>query len=104
MARCALERRWREFQAEHPKVETTLVRLALDLRRKGYKCYGLPAIWEVLRYNMALDVPGADYKFPNGYKAYYARLIMLKYPVLDGFFRTRGMFRNGEPDLSDLVD
>jgi len=104
MFRSDMELRWREFHEQNPKVERVLFKLAIDLKRRGYTSYGLPALWEVLRYNMALEVPGADCKFPNGYKAYYARLLMLKYPRLSGFFRTHQMFQNGEPDLSDLVE
>lgn len=103
MAKSKLEKQWRVFREENPIVERTLYRLAVDLRRKGYTSYGLPALWEVLRYNLALEVPEADFKFPNGYKAYYARLLMLKHHQLDGFFRIRDMRRNGEPDLTDLV-
>lgn len=104
MARTKIEKAWRKFHAENPQVERALLKLATDLKRKGYNTYGLPALWEVLRYNMALDVPGMEHKFPNGFKAYYARLLMLKHPRLEGFFRTRNMSRNGEPNLSDLVD
>ena len=102
-AKSEMELKWRQFHLENPKVERALFKIAMELKKKGYESYGLPAIWEVLRYNFAVDVPGAEYTFPNGYKAYYARLLMLKYRKLAGFFRTRDMFRNGEPDLSDLV-
>lgn len=98
-----MERRWRQFHAENPVVERALLKLALELVRKGHKTWGLPALWEVLRYNLAVDVPGFEARFPNGYKAYYARLLMLKHRKLAGFFRIREMNRNGEPDLRDLV-
>lgn len=103
MAKSKMEKRWRIFHKENPQVEKALFKLTNDLRVKGYRSYGLPALWEVLRYNLALDVPGFDRKFPNGYKAYYARLMMAKYPKLAGFFRVRDMHVNGEPDLRDLI-
>lgn len=103
IGRSKMEIKFREFHAENPKVEKTLYRIAMELVRKGYTTYGLPALWEVLRYSLALDVPGMAHKFPNGYKAYYARLLMLKHPKLKGFFRIKEMTANGEPDLSDLV-
>lgn len=104
MAKCNMELKFREFHAENPKVERVLFKIAMELKKKGYESYGLPALWEVLRYNFAIDVPGGTYKFPNGLKAYYARFLMLKYPKLRGFFPVRDMFVNGEPDLSDLVE
>ena len=104
MARCKREIKFREFHAENPKVERALFKIAMELKKKGYESYGLPAIWEVLRYNFAIDVPGKVYKFNNNHKTYYARLLMLKYPKLKGFFPIRDMFANGEPDLSDLVE
>lgn len=103
MLRSNMEISWREFHQDNPEVELMLFRLAMGVRMRGYKTYGLPALWEVLRYNMAIEFPNRDYKFPNGYKAYYARLLMLKHPALEDFFRIREMFCNGEPDLSDLV-
>lgn len=101
-----MEKSWRAFHKEYPFVELELKRLATPLRKRGFTSYGLPALWEVLRYNfnLTLKVSGYTHKLPNGYKAYYARLLMLKYPrELGGFFRVRGMFKNGEPDLRDLL-
>lgn len=103
MARSKMEKQWRKFHKENPEVELELLKLAQALKKKGHDTWGLPALWEVLRYEMTLRVPGFDHKFPNGYKAYYARLLMLKHRKLEGFFRIRDMHHNGEPDLSDLV-
>lgn len=103
MSKCKLEMKWREFHKENPKIARALFKLAIELKNKGCSTYGLPALWEVLRYNLKLDVPGMDYRYNNNFKAYYARYLMLKHPRLDGFFKIRSMNRNGEPDLSDLI-
>ena len=62
MARSKMEKRWRLFHKGNPQVERALFKLANDLRAKGYASYGLPALWEVLRYNLALDVTGFEHK------------------------------------------
>jgi hypothetical protein len=68
-----------DFHTEHPEVYRELVGAARRLKAKGYKQIGLAALWEWLRLTMYLNHNGStnwEYRFPNDYRAHYARLIM----------------------------
>jgi hypothetical protein len=64
---------------------------ALALVRRGWRHYGIRALWEAARFDRALEVgPGEDgYKLNDHYTSRLARDLMGKYPELEGFFETR---------------
>lgn len=77
------------FHAANPGVYEALRRLALDMRRRGVPQYGMKGLFEILRWQYAMQTRGEPYKLNNNYTAYYARLLMKQEPDLKNFFETR---------------
>ena len=87
-----LQADFQRFHAENPHVYSHLERLAFKLRNRGVQRWGVKALWEVLRYELALNTaePVSTYRLNNNFTAYYARLLMERNPEdLAGFFETR---------------
>jgi hypothetical protein len=94
------------FHAENPNVYAELERLAFKLKVKGIERWGIKALWEVLRYELAINTnaPVGTYKLNNSFTAHYARLLMERNPEdLAGFFETRERRGQGvdTPDLPE---
>lgn len=83
--------------AKNPQVETELVSLARRWRdrRPNQQC-GIGMLWETLRWTVAMNTQGSDWKLDNRFRSYMARYLMEKYPDLDGLFETRAL-RAAEP-------
>lgn len=77
------------FHRENPHVYHQLRALALGLVDAGQTHYSIKGLFEVLRYDAALRTNGTPYKLNNNLTAFYARLLMLREPRLDQFFRLR---------------
>ena len=80
------------FHAENPHIYTELERLAFKLKVKGVQRWGIKALWEVLRYELAINsnAPVGTFKLNNNYTAHYARLLMERNPEdLADFFELR---------------
>ena len=82
---------FRRFHAENPHVYERLKRLAFKLKVRGVERYGMKALWEVLRYEEALETnaPASSFRLNNNYTASYARLLMAQEEDLEGFFELR---------------
>jgi len=78
-----------EFHNENPHVYSSLVKLARQIKNRGFRSYSINSLFEVLRWHSALETMGSLFKLNNNYRSYYARLIMEKEPELEGFFSTR---------------
>jgi hypothetical protein len=80
-----------EFHAANPGVYLELRDLALDLKDRGRKFYGIMALLNVVRWQRAIRTTTADddYKVNNNWAPFYARLLMSENPELDGFFQLR---------------
>lgn len=90
---------FQRFHAENPAVYAQLERLAFRLKNKGVQRWGIKALWEVLRYELAIatNADVSDYKLNNNHTAYYARLLMERNPEdLADFFETRDRHRSVE--------
>lgn len=81
--------KWEEFHAANPHVYERLREGALALRRRGWKRYGIAALWEGLRYEAALQTTTDDWKLDNSLRSIFARELMKNEPELAGFFETR---------------
>ena len=79
------------FHAENPHIYQTLEERALQLRRSGITRWGIKALWEVCRYELALrtSTSARSFKLNNNYTSHYARLLMHNNPELAGLFETR---------------
>lgn len=86
---------WR-FHMNNPHVYEGLVALARQAKSMGIDHYGIAALYEVLRWNRAIQTSGDAFKLNNDFRAHYARLIMEVEPDLADFFETRESPRNRE--------
>ena len=74
-----LRREFDHFHRHNPHVYVALRELAFDLLAAGVYHYSIKALWEVLRYRVALKTRGdPDYKLNNNHHAFYARELMLR--------------------------
>lgn len=83
-----LEQKFAAFHQANPHVYTNLRRLALDAKRRGRQV-GIKMLYEVLRWQYAMQTSGDDFKLNNSYTSFYARLLMEHEPELIGYFETR---------------
>jgi len=86
---------FQRFHSENPHVYVALERLAFKLRNRGVTRWGIKALWEVCRYELALNTnaPVSTFKLNNNYTACYARLLMERNPEdLAGFFELRDRY------------
>jgi hypothetical protein len=73
-------------------VEREVIRLARELRAAGVRRYGIAGIWERLRWDRAVRVPGsAEWKLDNRYRSHLARKVMAEVPELEELFETRDL-------------
>ena len=66
-------------------------RLAFRLRVAGVRRWGAKALWETLRYDLAIN-SNSQVGMPvlnNNFTAWFARRLMEEEPDLEGFFETR---------------
>ena len=85
------ESRFLEFHRKNPKVYALLVEYALRAKQRGYRTYGIGALWELVRWNQNELFPHnvTEPKMNNNYRSFYARMIMQQEPDLEGFFHLR---------------
>ena len=64
---------------------------AFRLKERGWRHFGIKALWEAARYDRALELgPDVDgFKLNNNYSSRMARLLMDNEPGLRGFFSLR---------------
>jgi len=86
----SIQERWEEYDATHPEVYQYLVFLTFEAYRKGFRHYGVRAMWERMRWHFQVEKDlGEDFKLNDHFPSRYARKIMAEYPELDGFFELR---------------
>jgi hypothetical protein len=85
------------FIADNPQVWQKFRLLALKIKAKGYDRWGAKSLWEVLRWEMALETnaPGNSPKLNNNYTSRFARKLMEE-EDFRAFFETRSL-KGGEP-------
>jgi hypothetical protein len=86
------------FLAENPHVWQKFRLLAVKIKAKGFDRWGAKSLWEVLRWEMALETNAAvgGPKLNNSYVSRIARRLM-EDPEFEGFFETRQL-KGGEHD------
>ena len=91
------------FIRENPHIWQQFRMLAVKLKAKGIDRYGAKAIWEVLRYELALKTitTGEKYALNNNYISRFARKLMEEEDFA-GFFELRQL-KGGEPQSSCLT-
>jgi hypothetical protein len=81
--------RFERFHADNPHVYESIVATVQRLWRRGIRRYSINGIYEVLRYQHAMQTKGDTFKLNNDFRALYARRVMEEYPQFRGFFETR---------------
>jgi len=97
----SLTERWVAWHRLNPHVLDAILRVARDLRRRGFKRGSIWLVYNRLRWLYALQTSGDEYKLNNSFAAYYARLTMRVDPGLAGFFALR---RQRDEHLDVLLD
>ena len=98
--RLQLDAEFDRFVADNPEVYEKFRMLAVKLKAKGFERWGAKAIWEVLRYELAISTTAnvKDYRLNNNYTSRMARKLMNEYPEDFGdFFEVRKLKTDTEP-------
>ena len=78
------------FHRDNPEIYDLYVKYAFQLRDAGRENYGSKAIVERIRWHVNVETQSKDeFKINNNHTAYYARMVMIDYPELKGYFRLR---------------
>ncbi len=79
-----------KFDQNNPHVYSLFTRFAREVLGKGRGKFGIAAIWERMRWEMAFStVDDKPFKISNNHKAYYARKIMSEFKAFEGFFNIK---------------
>ena len=93
--RLTLQQRYRMWRAtpDGILIVDAVTEAALRLRRRGFRHYGIAALFEAARYTYALKVgPDAEgFKINNNWRSRLARDLMVEYDELNGFFELRDL-------------
>lgn len=86
----SIQTAFEDFDAAHPEVRQYLVGLALELHRRGFRHYGIGALWERMRWHFEIERDmDEEFRLNNNYRSRYARKIMTEHPELEEFFEVR---------------
>lgn len=86
-----IQERFEAFHRANPQVYAALRGLALQMLGNGVRQYGIKGLFEILRWQFALQTKGEPFKLCNDYTSRYARLLVNLNPELDGFFEFRSL-------------
>jgi hypothetical protein len=67
----SLEEQFDAFHLANPHVYAALRSLARELKRRGAKKAGISQLFEVLRWQYALQTKGSEYRLNNNYRSFY---------------------------------
>lgn len=86
--------RFSDFHLANPQVYDLIERFALELINAGHAHFGIGAVYERVRWEVAVTTRSVDgLKLNNNHRAYYARLFRARYPEHARFFATRQLGR-----------
>jgi hypothetical protein len=82
--------KFRLFHGENPAVYAALCRRGREwITRTGRTKVGISALFEVVRWEIALTTNDPDFKINNNFQPWYSRLIMRNEPDLSELFEIR---------------
>lgn len=82
-------RKFSKYHVENPRVFELFKKYSYQLKNSGVKHYGVGAIMERIRWHIAVETTGDEFKINNNYRSCYARLLITKDPWFETFFKTR---------------
>lgn len=83
-----LIQKFRQYHKDNPHVYVQLRSLSFQAMNRGFACYGIGALAEVIRWNRG-PTKSDDFKLSNSHRACYSRMLMQYEPSLRGFFRLK---------------
>lgn len=84
--------KFREFHLQHENVLELFATYAKQTKQVGRSSFGIKAIAERVRWHVNIETigtEGEEFKINNNFTSCYARLLMLRYPELNGMFELR---------------
>lgn len=84
-----IQERFEAFNRANPQVYAALQCLAMQMLSSGVRQYGIKGLFEILRWQFALQTKGSPFRLCNDFTSRYARLLVKNNPELDGFFEMR---------------
>lgn len=79
-----------QYDRENPEIYGLFVRFAVQAHRNGYRRFSANAIFERIRWELAIEKKDDGFKMNNNYRAFYARKLMAENPEsFAGFFQIR---------------
>lgn len=85
----SIQDRFESFHRANPQVYAALRSLAFQMIGNGVRQYGIKGLFEILRWQFALQTNGEPFRLSNDFTSRYARLLVKNNPELDGFFTLR---------------
>lgn len=77
------------YHQENPHIFELYLRFSRELKNSGRQFYGAKAITERIRWHVAVETKGEDFKIGNNHVSCYARLLTIMHPELEGLFHFR---------------
>lgn len=78
-----------DVHATSPQIWAAFCRLTLEAISYGRKAFGARMVLERVRWYIAVERQGVDFKVNNDWPAFYARLFERDYPEHEGIFEKR---------------
>jgi glycine/D-amino acid oxidase-like deaminating enzyme len=90
LGRGSIQQAFLDFDEAHPEVYEYLMQLTREVQQRGFRHYGIGAMWERMRWHFQIE-KGMDeeFKLNNNFRSRYARKIMKAHPDLEDFFELR---------------
>jgi hypothetical protein len=86
-----IQERFESFHRANPHVYAALRSLSFQMMGSGVRQYGIKGLFEILRWQFALQTQGEPFRLSNDFTSRYARLLVQHNPELEGFFEMRGL-------------
>lgn len=84
-----LDQKFYEFHRQNPIVYVYFKKFAVEAMQAGLTKYGAKAIFERIRWQIRIEMKGADFKINNNYVSRYVRKLICECPEFIRFFETR---------------
>jgi len=83
------QEKFNEYDRANPQVYEMFKKLAMQVKRIGFKRFSAEMIVNQIRWKSAIKTKNDDFKINNNYKAFLSRKLMQEVPEMEGFFETR---------------
>ncbi len=83
-----LKAQFATFHTANPHIYELYVKFAREAKNRNFKKFGISAITERIRWEVATTTTDQDFKISNNHRAFYARLLNDTVEFKD-FFRTK---------------